>query len=575
MATRIESGQMQLRGVGGVPMQQVTPREVDYVGYRAEAQAANTLSQLVDRMSQTAFQMAGEAAQRRATFDVATNPLSAEQLNAAKNGDMSFMGRGSQFNIYDVTMRKARAFELSAAFETEAKAEVVKILADVENGQMDSQNAAQKLNNVTNGFARSLANVDADAALKFTASMGVYSNTVMAEAYKQEQKRTREKKTLLLNSDFNDTMKLVEPAIKQGFFVDANGQEQPIELVLDVYRKNLTDHAFSVGGLQLSLQYQADFDKRVSAAKINAATTVALGDEYMSDPVIGLSMLREGNLGRMSGVFSAMPQDDKDRVIANYMVAINQRNTVAKNSEEAAKIEAVAQFVPLFNEAMRLPEGSPRRRQLTAQIAAISEANPTAVPLSILADLQKPPTQGNQAVEFNAKEMIRAGRITTSEEINALPGLTGSQKLTLQGFLFSREDKDMNRLDRDISRLAGIPTVPGQVVVIDPKGAEWQRRLELNAMAQEFLAKNAQQGKVVTNQDVVSYLEQQIATRRNTEAAKKARSTLQDVYAKRDWINGEITRDSLSALERKAGDNQGRLNDLKRIRTLLDEAEGN
>jgi hypothetical protein len=574
MATRIESGQMQLRGVGGVPMQQVTPREVDYVGFRAEAQAANTLSQLVDRMSQTAFQMAGEAAQRRATFDVATNPLSAEQLNAAKNGDTSFMGRGSQFNIYDVTMRKARAFELSAAFETEAKAEVVKILADVENGQMDSQNAAQKLNNVTNGFARSLANVDADAALKFTASMGVYSNTVMAEAYKQEQKRTREKKTLLLNSDFNDTMKLVEPAIKQGFFVDANGQEQPIELVLDVYRKNLTDHAFSVGGLQLSLQYQADFDKRVSAAKINAATTVALGDEYMADPVIGLSMLREGNLGRMSGVFSAMPQDDKDRVIANYMTAVGQRETARKNTEDTEKRAAVAQFVPMFNEAMRLPEGSPRRRQLTAQIASISEAHPTAVPLSILADLQKPQGDGNPMVEFNVMTGIYNGTISSPEQINAVTGLTGTQKVRLLGKLVSEDRRTQSQLDKDISRLAGIPTVPGQVVVIDPKGVEWERRNQLVNMADEFRASNALQGKVVTNQDIVEYLEQQLSSRRNTEQANAARRSLES-YAKKDWIGGEITRDSLSALERKAGNNQTRQRELVQIRKLLDQAEGN
>jgi hypothetical protein len=574
MATRIESGQMQLRGVGGVPMQQVTPREVDYVGFRAEAQAANTLSQLVDRMSQTAFQMAGEAAQKRATFDVATNPLSAEQLNAAKNGDMSFMGRGSQFNIYDVTMRKARAFELSAAFETEAKAEVVKILSDVENGQMDSQNAAQKLNNVTNGFARSLANVDADAALKFTASMGVYSNTVMAEAYKQEQKRTREKKTLLLNSDFNDTMKLVEPAIKQGFFVDANGQEQPIELVLDVYRKNLTDHAFSVGGLQLAQQYLADFDKRVSAAKINAATTVALGDEYMADPVIGLSMLREGNLGRMSGVFSAMPQDDKDRVIANYMTAVGQRETARKNTEDTEKRAAVAQFVPMFNEAMRLPEGSPRRRQLTAQIASISEAHPTAVPLSILADLQKPQGDGNPMVEFNVMTGIYNGTISSPEQINAVTGLTGTQKVRLLGKLVSEDRRTQSQLDRDISRLAGIPTVPGQVVVIDPKGVEWERRNQLVNMADEFRASNALQGKVVTNQDIAEYLEQQLSNRRNTEQAQAAKRSLAS-YAKKDWIGGEITRDSLSALERKAGNNQTRLRELVQIRKLLDQAEGN
>jgi hypothetical protein len=574
MATRIESGQMQLRGVGGVPMQQVTPREVDYVGYRAEAQAANTLSQLVDRMSQTAFQMAGEAAQRRATFDVATNPLSAEQLNAAKNGDTSFMGRGNQFNIYDVTMRKARAFELSAAFETEAKAEVVKILADVENGQMDSQNAAQKLNNVTSGFARSLANVDADAALKFTASMGVYSNTVMAEAYKQEQKRTREKKTLLLNSDFNDTMKLVELAIKQGFFVDANGQEQPIELVLDVYRKNLTDHAFSVGGLQLAQQYLADFDKRVTEAKINAATTIALGDEYMADPVIGLSMLREGNLGRMSGVFSAMPQDDKSKVIANYMTAVGQRETARKNLEDTEKRAAVAQFVPLFNEAMRLPEGSPRRRQLTAQIAAISEAHPTAVPLSILADLQKPQGDGNPMVEFNVMTGIYNGTISSPEQINAVTGLTGTQKVRLLGKLVSEDRRTQSQLDRDISRLAGIPTVPGQVVVIDPKGVEWERRNQLVNMADEFRASNALQGKVVTNQDIVEYLEKQLSSRRNTEQAQAAKRSL-DIYAKKDWINGEITRESLPALERKAGNNQTRQRELVQIRKLLDQAEGN
>jgi hypothetical protein len=98
--------------------------------------------------------------------------------------------------------------------------------------------------------------------------------------------------------------------------------------------------------------------------------------------------------------------------------------------------------------------------------------------------------------------------------------------------------------------------------------------LELNAMAQEFLAKNAQQGKVVTNQDVVSYLEQQLSSRRNTEQAQAAKRTL-GIYAKKDWINGEITRDSLSALERKAGNNQTRQRELVQIRKLLDQAEGN
>jgi hypothetical protein len=574
MATRIESGQIQLRGVGGVPMTQVTPREVDYVGYRAEAQAANTLSQLVDRMSQTAFQMAGEAAKDRAMFDVATNPLSQQQLELAKNGDMSFMGRGSQFNIYDATLRKARAFELSSAFETEAKAEVVKIMADIESGQMNSETAAQKLNTVTNGFARSLANVDADAALKFTASMGVYSNTVMAEAYKKEQQRARERKTLMLESDFTNSMRLIEPAIEQGFYVDADGMEQPIDQLLDVYRKNLTDHAFSVGGLPLAKEYQGKFDKAVTEGRVNAATKVALGDEYMSDPVMGLQMLRSGNLGRMSGVFLAMPQDDKNKVVANFMTAVNQRETLAKEAQQAQEREAVTAFVPLYTQWLSLPEGSPQRRALTRQITTIAEANPKAIPLGVLSDLLKPQGDGNPTAEFNALAGIYSGQITTPDQIYALPGLNGRQRVSLLNKLMSEDRRNDSQLDREISRLAGIPVIPGQMVVLDPKATEWQQRQRLSGMADQYKAKMMAEGKPFTNQDVIDYLNREVEGRRNTEAARVARQRL-ETYSQKDWINGPITRDSIPTLRRKAGNSQVRQREVDQIEKLLNQAEGN
>jgi len=145
----------------------------------------------------------------------------------------------------------------------------------------------------------------------------------------------------------------------------------------------------------------------------------------------------------------------------------------------------------------------------------------------------------------------------------------------LLGKLVSEDRRSDSQLDRDISRLAGIPVIPGQVVVLDQKGAEWKRRMELSAMADEFKAKNALQGKPVTNQDVVAYLEQQITASRNSETAKAAKRSLTETYEKKSWINGPITRDALPTLERKAGNNQERLRDLTQIRKLLDQAEGN
>jgi hypothetical protein len=561
-------------------MQQITPRQVDYMqAANVQAQGANQLAQMVDRMSQSAFQTAGQLFQQAAVEDVARTPPTPEQIEMAKNGDMSQLGvGGSPLNIYDAAVRKARSFQLASAFDTEAKAEVVKILSDIENGGATSEQAANKLNTMTRGFSQSLAQVDADAALKFTASMGVYANTVMAEAYKSEQKRTKEKQALLLESNFTNTMKLVEPALSQGFYVDASGQEQPIEPLLDVYRKNISDTAFAAGGLPMANQYLAKFDAQVAEAKVNAATKVAMGDDYMADPVMGLQRLMKGELGRMSGVFMMMPQDDKGKVIANYMVAVNQRDSVEKAEKEDQKQAAIKSFVPLYNEAVSLPDSSPKRKQLLAQLTAISNSNPSAVPLSVMSSLLTPDKEGagDSMVEFNIMSGIYNGTITSPSQIYARvgKGLTGKQAVSLLGKLVSEDRRDQGDLDRGISKLAGIPVIPGQVVVIDPKGQEFKNRNALAEAAEQIKTQAAMEGKVLTARQVLEQLTKDIDTRRNTESAKQARTQL-DAYAKKDWINGPITRDGLAALERKAGTDRVKLNELKRIRTLLEQAEGN
>jgi hypothetical protein len=570
---------MHLRSVGGVPMTQITPREVDYVGVRAQAETANTLSKIIDRMSQTAFDMAGKAVQERALFDVATNPLTTEQLEIAKNGDMSKLGIGSSnFNIYDATVRKARSFELASAFDTEAKAEVVKILSDIENGTATSEQAAKKLSTMTTGYSQALAKVDPDASLKFAASMGVYANTVMSEAYKTEQKRSREKQALLLESNFNNSMRLVEPALEQGFYVDADGVEQPVEQLLDVYRKNISDTAFAAGGLPLANQYLGKFDAAVAEGKVNAATKTALGDEYMADPVVGLNLLRSGNLGRMSGIFMNMPQDDKNKVVANFMVAVNQRDSAAKAAEENQKQTAIKEFVPLYNAALAMPPTSPQRKQLIAQITAISNANPNAVPLSVMSSLLTPDKEGSgdAMVEFNIMTGIYNGTITDPSQIwsRVGKGITGKQAVSLLGKMVSEDRRDQSELDRGISQLAGIPVIPGQIVVIDPKGQEFKRRQQLSSDAEQIRTQAAMEGKILTPRQVLDALTKQVDTKRNSESAKQARTQL-ETYGKKDWINGAITRESLPALERKAGTDKVKQNELKRIRTLLDQAEGN
>jgi hypothetical protein len=152
--------------------------------------------------------------------------------------------------------------------------------------------------------------------------------------------------------------------------------------------------------------------------------------------------------------------------------------------------------------------------------------------------------------------------------------LSGKQAVSALTLLNAEDRRDQQELDRGLARVAGIPTMPGQVTVIDPKGVEFQRLQKLRGDAQQIQAEATREGKVLTPRQVLVQLEKNVEVQRNTESAKAARTSL-EMLEKREWINGKITRDSIATLERKAGNDRTKQNDIKQIKRLLDQAEGN
>jgi len=580
MATgRLESGQMQVRSVGGVPMAQVGLQQVDNIGYRQQAATAQSLSQVLDRMSGALFEEAGKRAQQQAIADVVNNPISDAQLEAAKQGDTSLLKLGGNFNMYDIALRKARSFELAGRFEMEAKNEAVKIMADIEAGTVDSTQAAQKLNTLTTGFGKSLASVDPDAALKFNASMGVYGSTIVAKAYEHEQRRRKQQQAIMLEGSLANDMKLIPAVLEQGVYTNANGETRSAVEFLDVYRKNLSDRAFAAGGLETAQHYLAKFDKEVQQQKINVLSKHFTGESELLDPEAQLKRLRAGDAGKMSHILQDMIATDFDsiaKVEANILATSSHRHQLKQQKEAEAKKAGEASAIGLLTQIYSLPEGDARRKSLTTQLTNVAKNAPGSVPFGVMKDLLDTTNQGNAQVEFNVRNGIYNGSITTSEQIwqHVGKGLSGKQAVSALTLLNSEDRRDQQELDRGLSRLAGTPTMPGQVTVIDPKGVEFQRLQGLRSQALQVQSEAAAKGEVITPREVLSRIEQGLEKTRNSEAAKAARQQL-EIYEKKEWVNGKITRDGLSALEKKAGNDRNKLNELKRIRSLLDQAEGN
>ena len=570
----IQSGRVENVGIPGAVLPAVNAPQIEYTGLKAGAQYADTVSQTLDRLSRNLFGIASEAAKQAGMQYVADNPITDEQLQAAKDGDVTALQLGGPMNIFDQAIRKARAFEVSSTFEAEARNELTTMLTKVEAGEMKVDAVQTGINSMMAGYSKSISQIDPEASLKFRATIATVGNTVLAKATELQLKREKDQRLIKFDQDFDNSVRLLEAAVSQGFWVDPKtGAKRSVEDLIDVYRQTINTSALLLGDAQVQKTYSEKFEKAQADAKVNAVSAFVTDMRFSANSEAGLAMIQSNNLGRLSDVYANMPYDSKAKVLANYMITMNQRADADKARKAAEKRADEIELYGLYNQAISMSETDPQRKGLVSKIAALGVKNPDAVPLSILKDLQEPSKEGNAMVEFNALSQIYSGAITSSEQLQKIPGLTGKQYISLLKTLHSENKAEDSRLNREVSRLAGIPTIPGQVVIVDPKGSAFKQRNVLMAKVEEIRAKAAIEGKVVTTEDIVSQLETYVDKQRNSESAKAARASL-ETYTKKEWINGPITRDSLSALERKAKGNQIRERELRRIRQLLDQAEG-
>jgi hypothetical protein len=567
----LQSGRVENIGIQGAVTPQVTAPQVDYVGLRAGAANSQAMAQTLDRLSGQLFGIAKNAALEAGYQYVADNPVTDEQLEAAKRGDIKPLRLGGSLNIFDQAVRKARALEVSSNFEAEARNKLSVMLTGVEQGQVTVDQVQSEINSMMNGYSKSLAGVDPEASLKFRATIATAGNTVLAKAAEADIKRQKQQQIIKFDRDFDNSMRLLEAAVGQGFWIDSRtGERRSVEEFGDVYRQTISTSALLIGSEALQKQYSDKFEAAFKQAKIGATTAFVVGEEFSRDPEAGLAKLRFGDAGKMSDVFRAMPYEDKAKVLANYMVAMNERSTLQERKRQEQKRAVFSEFLPMYERAVSLPENSPERKSLTQQIGALSARSPDAIPLSVIKDLNEPNKEGNPMAEFNVLRGIYEGTINSPDQIAGNRSLNAKQKLTLLKTLTTEDRRDLRELDTGLARLSGIPVIPGSPVVLDPKGSEFQRLQVLRAQSMEVQAQATREGKVLTPRQILMQVEQGITERRNTEQARAAQRTLETVWEKK--AGGKITRDTLPALENSKKLKPAEINQVKR---LLDQAEGN
>lgn len=455
MATRLQSGQIQLRPVTGVPMERVVDRQVDYMtAARQEAAGSNALAQVLDRMANTVNVVAVQMRQQEALRDVANRPLTPADFAMAQNGDLSNIIPAGNFSVYDQAVRKARSFELSSHFEIEGREKIVSLLAKVEKEQVDPQQIQAEIASMTEGYAQSLAKIDGEAALKFRANMVVHGKTVIDAAREKALKADKERRLIKVDGDL----------VTQSQLFEANvfGSPELAPYYKELFRKTVTDEAAALGDAAKAEAVSKRVEKSIEDGLFGAVAKYVSSPDFASDPTKAIARLDKNDAGKMTSVWANMPFDQQAKVRSALRDIVSQRVEAKQRDDKELHETRVVEAAKLTS---RYLNSGGRDKLALKDLQALSIIDPKAITPEAVFDMPKKLQQGEQGnpqAEFVLKKEIMKGLHNSPESIEkrAVQLGIGYKRLSenVLPFYISRNNEEQRDIDRSFQLESKIVT---------------------------------------------------------------------------------------------------------------------
>lgn len=420
MATRlpqVQGGQVQIGGVPNavLPEVQFGQRDVSS-GYQAQARYQQSVSTVIDRMTQTVFGVAEGMSQRAGLQFAAENPLTTEQLEAMSKGDMSQVSLGSPLNVFNSAVRKARAIEVSGHAEVEAREQMVVLLEKANMGQMDATQAQDQIAAITNGYGEALAQIDPDASYKYRATMAAVGGRVLEKVAELDGQKRMIGNTVKVQRLYTTMQQEIALASTTKMPIDQRtGQEIPADVYIDALKTNFLSNAQALIGTNAALQYVNNIDNDINVAKVNAISQSLITDPKFANDPNAINRLIRGDAGSASNAYQTLLPDDKAKVMAAYMTHTSQQYTLQQKGQAQASAAA--------NKSYQALETSLALAQVTgndeaaAGIMAEMIDHPGLTAARVRDISTKNRTSSPEGVS-KLEAMVRDGLITTREQLS-------------------------------------------------------------------------------------------------------------------------------------------------------------
>lgn len=286
--------------------------QVDFARMRESFVTSQTLTAGLDRLSSFAGRVAEKAVEEKAAKFSIDNPLTLEQVQqAAKSGitpeDLVAASGGG--TIWQDTVRKLQGEQLRTQLEVLGKQALLDLQTQVDTNQITNMNEVKaKQESIVNGLRNSLA-FSPDSVIRFDSTMGTVTSSLYKEAQNKLVKDYKLSQQAQGIQNLDNSVKAFQALIKHEEVTDP-AMIKDIELAL----ADQLERQSAEGGAEFALAQRTTFVKKMTEAKINLLTEIAVSDEFAADRYEAMVKIRNNDFGDKTVIYNSFDEDDKKKV---------------------------------------------------------------------------------------------------------------------------------------------------------------------------------------------------------------------------------------------------------------------
>ena len=432
-------------------MSQPTQR-LDFASQRETERSSQMMAQQLDRLSEFAFKAAAKESVRQGEQWAYNNPISDEQIMAAKQGSYDIALKApAAGTFFGDAARKVQAAQLRSTLELAARSEIADVYRQVEAGAIsDIKQLDDQFYGIQKGNGKVIASLDPEQATAFQASVATASNVV----YQAAAKKIGEMNAKIIEENVNRSMADFDQILRAT--IDAEPDPVRLNQLITNERNKILDKLVQTNNPVAFSAGQKALDTRTEKAYIDRLSNYFSSDDFgyaVQENTLSAKFeaIQSGNTAKYQGVWQQIPTELREKIIDQFCKRESEKEKFRQDDfsrkEKLNKQEAMSARSDFYN-------GKITADDLVNTLLSTGQGNPAEIKAIITGEDKAP---ANWEFMFSIEQRIALNQIGENDLTKyAKEGKISWKEAHTLGQQIRAQDKDLSLAKNIIDNGLGI-----------------------------------------------------------------------------------------------------------------------